>query len=354
MFVNSISKSLHLGKDAWGRVVIALIILLVGLGAFGLGRLSALVERPHGVRIYAPASGTQPGAVDNATGASSRVGEALPRVTAVPTPFTCRPHLQAWERITSLLQRMARSIMHLRVRVRRASKLKIKCGLRAQLMLRMRATHLLPSALLHSNHSPMLIVDVEASGVNYEKNSIVSLGAIDFVPDQGARRELYLECRVWDGAHINDEAMAVNGFTHKEVTDLAKMSEADLTHAFLAWALEAEDRTLAGQNVSFDRDFLKAAALRAGHIHWPFAHRTLDTHTLCFMHMVNRGLTPPVDPIKKHSALNLDAVLVYCGIPEEPTPHNALTGAKSHAEVISRLLYGKPLLPEFEKFPIPW
>jgi hypothetical protein len=47
-------------------------------------------------------------------------------------------------------------------------------------------------------------------------------------------------------------------------------------------------------------------------------------------------------------------VMVYCGIPEEPTPHNALTGAKAHAEVISRLLYGKKLLPEFEKFEIPW
>jgi DNA polymerase III epsilon subunit-like protein len=115
-----------------------------------------------------------------------------------------------------------------------------------------------------------------------------------------------------------------------------------------------EDTTFAGQNVSFDRDFLRAAAIRAGHTDWPFAHRTIDTHTLCWMHMVKRGMTPPIDPEKHHSALNLDAVLNYCGIPEEPTPHNALTGAKSHAEVISRLLYGKKLLPEFEKFEIPW
>ena len=70
--------------------------------------------------------------------------------------------------------------------------------------------------------------------------------------------------------------------------------------------------------------------------------------------MVKRGLTPPVDPQKKHSSLNLDAILLYCGIPEEPTPHNALTGAKSHAEVISRLLYDKKLLPEFERYAIPW
>ena len=60
------------------------------------------------------------------------------------------------------------------------------------------------------------------------------------------------------------------------------------------------------------------------------------------------------DPEHKRSALNLDAVLNYCGIPNEPEPHNALTGAKSHAEVISRLLYDKKLLPEFEQYHIPW
>ncbi len=94
--------------------------------------------------------------------------------------------------------------------------------------------------------------------------------------------------------------------------------------------------------------------MRAKHTSWPCAHRTSGSHTLCWMHMVKRGLTPPVDPVKKHSALNLDAILLYCGIPEEPTPHNALMGAKSHAEVISRLLYDKKLLPEFERFDIPW
>lgn len=197
----------------------------------------------------------------------------------------------------------------------------------------------------------MIVLDVEASGVNYEKHSIVSVGAIDF---SNPKRQMYEECRIWDGAHIDDEALAVCGFSREEVTDPNKQPEADLVHKFVAFAQEAKDRTLAGQNVSFDRDSLKAAAGRAGHTDWPFAYRTIDTHTLAWMHMVKRGLTPPVDPVHKRSALNLDAVLNYCGIPEEPTPHNALTGAKSHAEVISRLLYDKKLLPEFEQYEIPW
>ena len=149
-----------------------------------------------------------------------------------------------------------------------------------------------------------------------------------------------------------DEALEVNGFTKEQITDASKQGEGELAHKFIAWALEAPDRTLAGQNPSFDRDFLKYAAERAGHTEWPFAFRTVDTHTLAYMHMIKRGETPLVE--HNRSAMDLDAVLNYCGIPREPEPHNALTGAKSHAEVISRLLYGKKLLPEFEQYEIPW
>ena len=149
-----------------------------------------------------------------------------------------------------------------------------------------------------------------------------------------------------------DEALAVCGFSRAEITDTKKQSEADLVHAFLTWSEGVEERTLAGQNVSFDRDFLKAGAERAGHTDWPFAYRTIDTHTLCYMHIIQRGEQPPVR--HRRSALDLDAVLNYCGIPDEPMPHNALTGALSHAEVISRLLYGRKLLPEFMEFEIPW
>src|SRR5690606_2344395 len=106
-------------------------------------------------------------------------------------------------------------------------------------------------------------------------------------------------------------------------------------------------------NVSFDRDFLRAAAQRAK-LSWNLPFRTLDTHTMCWMHLVRRGYTVPIDPQRKRSMLDLDAVLNYCGIKEEPHPHNALTGALCHAEVASRLLYDAPLLPEFKEDDIPW
>ncbi len=194
----------------------------------------------------------------------------------------------------------------------------------------------------------MIVLDIEATGTNYEKHSIVSLGALEL---ERPERRIYLECRAWEGARIEDEALKVNGFTRAEVGDRTKQTEAQLIAQFLTWADDVEDQTLAGQNVSFDRDYVKAACERAGY-NYPFAHRTVDTHTLAYLHMTQRGVPIPLE--KRHSALNLDAVLNYVGIPKEPEPHNALTGALSHAEVISRLLYGRLLLPEFSAYPLPW
>jgi DNA polymerase III epsilon subunit-like protein len=196
----------------------------------------------------------------------------------------------------------------------------------------------------------MIILDVEASGTEFAKHSIVSLGAVDFSTPEN---RFYRECKIWPEAHVMDEALAVNGFTLEQITDPTKISEGELVTQFLEWTQGMVDRTLVGQNVSFDRDFVKAATHRI-HLQFDLPYRTLDTHTMCWMHMVKQGMEVPIDPQHKRSMLDLDAVLNYCGISAEPEPHNALTGALCHAEVTSRLLYNKKLLPEFEQFNIPW
>ncbi len=197
----------------------------------------------------------------------------------------------------------------------------------------------------------MIALDVESSGLDPRGASIVSIGAVD---TDEPTNQFYDECRVWDGADISDEAIAINGFSREELlgTTGDKKTEAELIAGFVAWATDRpNDRTLLAQNASFDRDFVLASCRRAG-IESPFAHRVLDTHSLCWLHMVKRGLTPPAE--KHRSAINLDYILNYCGVPSEPKPHNGLTGALSHAEVFSRIAYTKKLLPDFSQFDIPW
>lgn len=193
----------------------------------------------------------------------------------------------------------------------------------------------------------MIVVDVEMSGVNPEKNSIVSIGAVDF---EMPERRFYEECRVWDGAHISEEALAVNGYTEEELLDTAKQSPEELIKKFIEWAQGSKEHTLMGQNPGTDLWFMENTANRF-HIEWPFAHRSLDLHTVCVMHMIKRGIELPVS--NNRSNINSDFIMKYVGIPEEPKPHIAINGAIYEAEAFSRLLYGKNLLEEFKSYTIP-
>lgn len=198
----------------------------------------------------------------------------------------------------------------------------------------------------------MISLDVEASGLDARACSILSIGALD---TDDPTNQFYDECRAWDGAEINDDALEVNGFSREEIgPNGGKKIEAELIRDFVAWATDRpKNRTLLAQNVPYDLGFVQQACKRA-EIESPFAHRALDLHTLCWMHMTMKGKTPPVDTERRRTAINLTAVLEYCGIPEEPKPHNGLTGAMCHAEAFARMAYNKNLLPDFSTFPIPW
>lgn len=195
----------------------------------------------------------------------------------------------------------------------------------------------------------MIVLDVESSGLIPLKHSILSMGALDL---DNPTNQFYGECRAWSGSSIEDEALAINGFSREEIEDPSRQSEAELIGAFVAWAQKGiENRMLAAQNPSFDLEMVQAACMRAG-IECPFGKRTIDVHSLVWLHMTTHAVPPPLE--KNRSAINLDYALRYCGVPEEPRPHNALMGAKCHAEVIARITYTKSILPEFRTFHIPW
>lgn len=195
----------------------------------------------------------------------------------------------------------------------------------------------------------MIVLDIEATGTNPSKHSILAIGAVDLAH---AEHTFYGECRAWEGAHIMEEALAVNGFSLSAVKDPAKQSEAELVRQFLAWSDDLDDRTLAAQNVAFDAAFLQAACERAG-VAYPFAHRTIDVHSVVYTHILLSGKQPPFDAYHRHSALSLDAARAYVGLPSEPTPHNALEGALGHAEVLHRIWFGKGFAPRYASYPVP-
>ena len=192
----------------------------------------------------------------------------------------------------------------------------------------------------------MIIVDVETTGLNPQKHSIVSIGGIEF---HNSKNQLYQECRIWEGAEIDREALVINGFTEESVKNINKQTLEETIKQFATWA-QTKTGIIAGANPEFDREFLKASFKRYN-IPWNYNVITLDIRAIWYAHSLKSK-----HPLKMRNGkiiVNFDAVLAYVGLPSEPKPHNALTGAKLEAEAFSRLIYGRQLLPEYVEFRIP-
>jgi len=193
----------------------------------------------------------------------------------------------------------------------------------------------------------MIVLDAEFTGLDPQEHSLISIGAVEF---ENPENQFYVKCRPWEGADYMDEAMEVNGFTWEEVNAFPKTLEEALEE-FKKWSSAVGEHTLAGVSVGhLDLMFLESSFERYK-LNFSLTHRTIDIHSLTYMHMVKSGVVPPVE--KGRTAINSKAIMEYVGIPEEPKPHNALVGAKVSAEAMSRLLYGKNLLPEFKENAIP-
>jgi DNA polymerase-3 subunit epsilon len=194
----------------------------------------------------------------------------------------------------------------------------------------------------------MIVVDVETTGVDSKINSIVSIGAVDF---SNPSNTFYQENRIWFGAEVNPKALEINGFTEEQLIDRSKKTLKETVSDFIEWSKSVEDITLAGENVGrFDALFLKNSADRYG-IEFPFGVSSVDLHALSYSHHLKYGIKIPLN--KNRTDISSDTTLVYVGLPTEPKPHNALTGAKMEAEAFSRLIYGRCLFEEFRSYEIP-
>lgn len=189
----------------------------------------------------------------------------------------------------------------------------------------------------------MVSIDCEMTGLDYEGCAIISFGAVDL---SSPERKIYVEMRPFDGAIIQEEGLAINGFTEEQVKALPLSQKAGLLQIkdFLD---SSSERNVVGQNVATDIYFLNKAFEREG-IDCKIPYRALDLHSMICAKLILSKQIIPVE--EKKSTLNLDSLLNMAGIPDEPKPHNALTGALSAAEVYFRLIEGRVVLPEFSQF----
>ena len=195
----------------------------------------------------------------------------------------------------------------------------------------------------------MIVIDGEFSGLDHNKHGLLSLGAVDL---NNPEKQFYGECRLEEWMTYTDEALWVNGFKKEDLYNPEKKSIKEMIGEFDEWLQTCSTpQLLVGQNPKSDIDFLKTSYDIAD-IEYPLGHRSIDTHSVVFMKHLQLGKKILIE--KWMYKINLDESLRFVWIRWwEPRPHNALTGAKCEAEVVSRVIYGKKLLPEFENIDMP-
>jgi DNA polymerase-3 subunit epsilon len=188
----------------------------------------------------------------------------------------------------------------------------------------------------------MIALDCEMSGLDPVHNCILSIGAVDL---EDPSRTFYGECYIPEDKTFDPVALSINGFTEEQINDKNKNSLKELMQKLFDWLQDCKEKTLVGQNISLDRAFLNTA-FKESEIDFQFHYRSIDIHSVaCGMFLSEAR---PLNIEEGRIKMSLDKIAEFLGIPEEPRPHNALTGATYNAEIFSRLVYKKGLFKEFE------
>jgi DNA polymerase III epsilon subunit-like protein len=193
----------------------------------------------------------------------------------------------------------------------------------------------------------MIVLDIETTGLDPRRHSIVEVGAIDFDCPGNYFNE---RCQIWDGTQIDFKALEINGLTLDEIYDRSNFTQKELLSRFMSWTDQIADKTIAGQNVDFDINFLNESSARCG-LNFSLGKRKVDQHSIVYAHLLKRNIRPPLKD--GFSDLNSDFIMSYVGLPSEPKPHRAINGARFEAEALSRLILGRVMFDEFSDYEIP-
>ncbi len=212
----------------------------------------------------------------------------------------------------------------------------------------------------------MIVLDMEMSGISPLDNGIWQIGAFEL---ENPKNTFLMEGRIDDDEDIHPSALKVIGKTESYLRDKKKMSQKELIKKFFEWTKSVKIKNLLGATINQDLDFLrtKTAKYKLYDINepgeFPIPYRVFELHMVAQMkyYEINKEFLIKDD----RSDMGLSNALKFCGMEDhrmklnngkiikEGAPHNALEDCKLTAECFSRIVFGKNLLPEFKKFPIP-
>lgn len=192
----------------------------------------------------------------------------------------------------------------------------------------------------------ILWLDVETTGLNEKENDIVQIAAIfdiDIVPYWEIN--MYVQPFSFDA--IDSAALDVTGFTRDQLKGFLPPSKAHgKLNKQLDGVINKYDRKdkacIAGQNPSFDRDFLKEFYNKNNDKYFGswFDYHTIDISTLAAV-FHRKGIIDLYDPERDRVSLKLNNIARAFGL-EQKEKHDALDDIK-----LARTIFYEYVLDRF-------
>ena len=178
--------------------------------------------------------------------------------------------------------------------------------------------------------SRLITIDTETGGLDPERHALLSVAAVDS-KDGEAFVGLIRPHADWI---TEPEALAKNGFT-LEFLQKNGRPERDVLQDLALWLAQRRFSILAGCNVAFDRDFLKAAFARYG-MTWPM-HKSIDLQAAAWL-AYEAGRLPLPEGKDGLPRLSLDHIAATMGFSRSSSVHNALEDALMTTACLRRLI----------------
>lgn len=184
----------------------------------------------------------------------------------------------------------------------------------------------------------LLVIDTETGGFDPEKHALLSVAAVDSY-DNEAFVGLIKPHPDWI---CEPEALAKNGFT-LEFLEKNGRPEREVMQDLALWLHSRRFAVLAGCNVTFDRDFLKAAFARQG-LAWPLG-KSIDLQAAAWLAWERGAIDLPLGR-DGQPRLNLDHIAGALEHFRKGETHNALEDALLTLTCFHKLLRTVEMAPK--------